>query len=394
MTGGLVLVSLVGEEQLGTPVLHGANAVPVNSRHRALVGDKQAGDEIGLGPIASTVFAGKVLLPAEPRLVLAAAGLVRVEVSHGRDAVEQRLAPIASPGAVKAHQTVNRVFGSHRQLGGTVAKPTGEEVASIRFPKRLRRGNPKGFVELGLNAEHRIQSLVHVVDAGNEVLAVRNAEAELTRLVANGGLRRIVADDADARIHAMEEGAAVDAVDERDAVLERASADLGLIVRQPDREETAGTVEQSSSRFDNGTGTGQGFGASIPKRTVVEGDVSVGNGLADIVTVRRTEHGEAVNLLNLSGVGVDGNPAQFDFLGENEFLGDFLANTGQVVPSHLNAILEVQFHDFMCHKLSGKRASGPISGDFADGNATDRESSSSIPKRFNGFFWKSFEGRA
>jgi hypothetical protein len=372
LTGGLVLVALVGEEQLGPPVLHRVDAVPVNSEDRALVGQKQARDEIGLGPIASPVFARKVLLPAEPRLVLASAGLMAVEVSHGGNAVQQRLAPIASTGAIQTNQPVNRVRGSHRELRRTVTNPTGEEVASIRFPKRLRSGNPKGFVELGLDAKHRIQRLVHVVDAGREVLPVRDAEAELARLVSDCGLCRVGANHTNARVHAMEEGAAVDAVDERDAVFERASTDSGLIVRQPDREETPGTVEKGASRFDNRTGTGKGFGASIPERVVIECHIGIGNGFANVVTVRRTEHREPLDPLDLSGVGVDGNPAQLDFLGENQFLGDFLHNTGQVMPSHFDSVLEVEVHDFMCHKLSGKRASGPISGGFADGNRNRR----------------------
>ena len=228
---------------------------PLENRSLALVNGEQVGKEVLLLTRGGTELARKALLHLEAGLIGTAAGLMRVEVGHRRESVEEGLAVVTSTPLEQFGQAGYGVERPRRQAVGFSSSPTSEQGTSVSRSYWNLVRDDESLLELSGHANKLVNRLFHVLDLGQEVLGVAHLEAELAAGVTHHDREGVRADNAGRRVDPVEVGRTVDAVEEAEAVLELAVTNLEnvKVSAKLHRNETAATIIDRASRFDGGT---------------------------------------------------------------------------------------------------------------------------------------------
>jgi len=317
-------------------------------RRILLLGDKQGVEEVLLLARGGTELAADGLLHAEPRLVSTAAALMRVEVGHRRESVEEGLAVVTRTPLEQFGQAGHGVEGTSRQAVGFSRRPTREQGASVSRSHRDFVRDGQRLLELSGHADKLVNGLLHVLDLGEEVLAVAHLEAELAAGVAHHDREGVRANNAGRGVDPVEVGRAVDAVEEAEPILELTVANLEnvQIGAELHRNETAAAVINRASGFDGGTGTANGVLDDLPEAGVGDRGISIRNGNADRLAVVAAP--EVAPTLQRSVVG-DEERETFDVVGERILKLDHGNDLGKTVPSLFDSSLNVAIFEMSCH---------------------------------------------
>lgn len=275
---------------------------------------------------------------------------MRVEVSHRRECVEEGLAVVTRTPLEQFGQTGDRVEGARGHSVGVGSHPTREQCASVGNIDGNLVGDGESLLELSGHADKLVDGLLHVLDLGEEVLAVAQLEAELAAGVAHDDCEGIRANNAGRGVDSVEVGAAVDAVEEAEAILELAVAHLESVEIGPElhRNETAATVKDRASGFDDRTGTANSVVDNLPEAGVGDGGIGIRNGNADrLAVIGATEVAPA---LQRSVVGDEEREA-FDVVGERIIELDDGNDLGEAVPSLFDSSLNVAVFEVSCHSV-------------------------------------------
>jgi len=315
-----------------------------------LLRDKQGVEEVLLFAGTRPELAADGLLHAESRLIGTAAGFVRVVVGDGGESVEQRLAVVSSTPLIQFGEPVHRVEGTGRKAVGLARGPTSEQGTSIGGADRDLVCNRQRLLELSGHADKLVDGLLHVLDLGQQVLAVAHLEPELARIVAHDDGERVRANDAGRGVDPVEVGRAVDAVEEAEAVLELAVANLENIQigAELHRNETAATVIDRASGFDGCARTANGVLNDLPEAGVGDGGIGIRNRNADRLAIVAAL--EVAPALQRSIVGDEQRKA-FDVERERIVKRDDGNDLGETVPRLFDSSLNVAVFEMSCHSI-------------------------------------------
>ena len=315
-----------------------------------LLGDKQGVEEVLLLARARSELAADRLLHAEAGLIGTAAGLMRVEVGDGGESVEKGLAVVTRTPLEQFGQAVDRVEGPRRETVGFSRRPTSEQRASVSRSDRDLVRDGQRLLELSGHADKLVDGLLHVLNLGEEVLAVTHLEAELAAGVTHDDCERVRADDAGRRVDPVEVGRTVDAVEQRETVLEVTVPNLERIQigAELHRNETAATVIDRASGFDGCARTANGVLNDLPEAGVGDGRIGIRNGNADRLAIVAAP--EVAPAFQRSVVG-DEEGETLDVIGESVLKLNDGNDLGEAVPSLFDSSLNVAIFEMSCHSI-------------------------------------------
>ena len=335
----------------GPPVVHEVvERLPLEIDVFLLVNRKEVVEEVLLLTRGGTELARQGLLHAEPRLIRTAARLMRVEVGHGRESVEQGLAVVSRTPLEQFSETTNGVEGARRHSVGIGSRPTSEQRPSVSRRDGNLVGDFQRLLELSGDTDELVDGLLHVLNLGKEVLGVADLETELARSVAHHHCEGVGANDAGRGVDPVEVSAAVDAVQEAETVLELTVANLENVEigSELDGDETAAAIIDRASGFDGGSGSANSVLDDFPEATVGESLIRLGNRNASgFAVIAATEVAPA---LQRSVVG-DEEGETLNLKRESVVEGDDGNDLGEAVPSLFDTSLNVAIFQMSCHSV-------------------------------------------
>ena len=357
LSGGFVLTISVGDQHRfsrsdqGPPVLDEVvERLPLEIDVFLLVNREQVVEEVLLLTRGRTELARQGLLHAEPRLICTAARLMRIEVGHGRESVEQGLAIVSRTPLKQLGKASDRVEGPRRHTVGIGTSPTSEQGASVRRSHGNLVGDLQRLLELSSDSDELVDGLFHVLNLGKEVLGMADLETKLASSVTHHHLESVGANDAGRGVDPVEVGAAVDAVEEAEAVLELAVAYIESVEigSQLDGDETAAAIIDRASRFDDGSSTADSVLDDFPEATIGESLIRLGDRNASgFAVVAATEVAPA---FQRSVVG-DEQRETLNLKRESVVESDNRDDLRKSLPSHFKTGLNVASFNVVSHSV-------------------------------------------
>jgi len=275
---------------------------------------------------------------------------MRVEISHGRESVKERLAIVSRSPLEQLGQASDGVEGPRGKAVGFSSRPTCEQGTSVSSGKGNLVRDGESLLELSGHADKLVDGLFHVLDFGKEVLGVAHFETELTRSVTHYHCEGVRANDAGRGVDPVEVGAAVDAVEQRKTVLELTFAHLESVEVSAKfhRNETAATIIDRASGFDHRTAAAHCILDDLPETGVGDCRVSVGNRNSDrLAVVAATKVAPASE----RSVVCDQQGKTFDIEREGIVELNNGNDLGEAVPSLFDSSLNVAIFQVSCHSV-------------------------------------------